>query len=101
MIQIDNYVYGFNFAGKRIHIFPHRKTKNGVFQKQSLTEWTKNIENKKATKIFIPVNKEEKEALISFYTDNIKTPIITRLSKISIENFYSILKQGAMIQSKA
>jgi hypothetical protein len=74
VIQIDNFVYGFYFTGHRIHIFPHRKTKNGTFQKQSLSEWTSITKDKKVTKIFIPVTAEEKQTLLTFYKDNIIKP---------------------------
>src|ERR1700756_3143499 len=74
VIQIDNYVYGFYFTGYRIHIFPHGKTKNGTFQEQTLDEWIKITKDKKVTKVFIPITKEEKQALLTFYKANIIKP---------------------------
>ena len=74
VIQINNFVYGFHFKGERIHIFPHHKTKNGIFQEQSLTEWQKITNDKKVTKVFIPVTKEEKQKLFDFYKLNLLKP---------------------------
>ncbi len=74
VIQIDQFAYGFFFHGSRIHIFPHGKSKNGIFQKQTTKEWSELTKNKKVTKVFIPVTPEEKQALLNFYTDNLKSP---------------------------
>lgn len=74
VIQVDQFTYGFYFTGKRIHIFPHKKHKNGVFQKQTLQEWTDVTKYKKVTKVFIPVTKEEKITLLTFYSENLKRP---------------------------
>jgi hypothetical protein len=74
IIQIDQYAYGFYFTGHRIHIFPHRQSKNGIFQKQTLQEWTTITKDKKSTKVVIPVTTEEKESILTFYNQNLKTP---------------------------
>jgi len=74
VIQINNYVYGFYFTGHRIHIFPHRKTKNGTFQKQTLAEWAKITASKKVTTITIPVTAQQKQTLLTFYTANLVKP---------------------------
>lgn len=73
VIQIDQFEYGFFFKGHRIHIFPHGKSKNGIFQKQTVKEWDALTKDKKVTKIYIPVTKEEKAQLLSFYNDNLKS----------------------------
>lgn len=54
--------------------FPHKKHKNGVFQKQTLKEWAFITKDKKLTKIYIPVAKEDKQILLDFYNQNLKTP---------------------------
>lgn len=74
VIQINQYVYGFHFAGHKVHIFPHHKNRNGVFQKQSLAEWETLTKDKKLTKVFIPINKEDKESLLVFFDNNIAKP---------------------------
>jgi hypothetical protein len=74
VIQIDQFEYGFFFKGHRIHIFPHRRSRNGVFQKQTIKEWDALTKDKKVTKIFVPVTKEEKAKLLVFYNDNLKSP---------------------------
>jgi hypothetical protein len=74
VIQIDQFEYGFFFKGYRIHIFPHGTSKNGVFQKQTVKEWDALTKDKKVTKIFIPVTKEEKSTLLEFYANNIQSP---------------------------
>lgn len=73
VIQIDQFEYGFFFKGHRIHIFPHGRSKNGIFQKQTVKEWDALTKDKKVTKIFIPVTKEEKAKLLAFYSDNLKS----------------------------
>jgi hypothetical protein len=74
IIQIDGFAYGFFFKGRHIHVFPHSRSKNGIFQKQSVKEWDAITKDKKVTKIFIPVTKEEKAKLLAFYSDNLKSP---------------------------
>jgi hypothetical protein len=74
VIEIDSAVYGFHFAGRRVHIFPHRKNRNGVFQKQSISEWRSIIKEKKVTKIYMPVTAEEKQMLLAYYNTNINKP---------------------------
>jgi hypothetical protein len=74
VIQIDQFEYGFFFKGDRIHIFPHRKSRNGIFQKHTVSEWTEITKDKKVTKIFIPVTKEEKLEMLAFYNANLKIP---------------------------
>jgi hypothetical protein len=74
VIQIDDAVYGFYFTGHRIHTFPHRKTKNGTFQKQTLGEWAAITKDKKVTKIYIPLTRDEKQNLINFYRSNLVKP---------------------------
>ncbi len=71
IIQIDEFAYGFYFSGKRIHIFSHRKNRDGTFQKQTLKEWNDIVKEKKVTKIYIPVTKEEKIKLLDFYNENL------------------------------
>lgn len=75
VIQIEQSVYGFYFTGHRIHILPHRNSKNGVFQKQALNEWSAITKDKKITKVVIPVTAEEKSALLNFYDQNLKKPV--------------------------
>jgi len=74
VIEMDGYAYGFFFKGKRIHILPHRYTKNGIFQKQTVKEWNQLIIDRKVTTIFIPVTTEEKLQLLKFYNENLKSP---------------------------
>lgn len=74
VIQIDQYAYGFYFTGNRIHVFPHGKSRNGVFQKQTEQEWANIIKGKKVTKFFIPLTKEEKLELLAFYNQNLQAP---------------------------
>ncbi len=74
VIEIDNNAYGFYFKGNRIHTFPHRNTKNGVFQKETIKEWEQRTRDKKVTTIFIPVTTEEKLKLLAFYNANLKSP---------------------------
>ncbi|HET6224947.1 MAG TPA: hypothetical protein VFF27_01620 [Bacteroidia bacterium] len=74
VIEIDNNAYGFFFQGYRIHIFPHRRTPNGVFQKHTLKEWNKLTDGKKVTTIYIPVTAGEKQQLLKFYNENLKSP---------------------------
>jgi hypothetical protein len=74
VMLIDNNAYGFFFQGYRIHIFPHRKAPNGIFQKHTLKEWNKLTEGKKVTTIYIPVTQEEKQQLLKFYNGNLKSP---------------------------
>jgi hypothetical protein len=73
VVQIDLFEYGFFFKGHRIHIFPHGRSKNGIFQKQTVKEWEALIKDKKVTKIYIPVTKEEKAQLLAFYNNNLKS----------------------------
>lgn len=74
VIEMDENAYGFFFEGYRIHIFPHRKGRNGVFQKHTVKEWNQLTEGKKVTNIFIPVTTEEKKQLLEFYSSNLKSP---------------------------
>lgn len=74
VVQIDEHAYGFFFEGYWIHIFPHRKNKNSLFQKHTLKEWNLLTDGKKVTNVFIPVTPEEKEQLLAFYTVNLKSP---------------------------
>lgn len=74
VIEIDGYAYGFFFKGNRIHIFPHKRSANGVFQKQTVKEWNDITKDKKLTNVYITVTKEEKEQLVRFYSGNLKKP---------------------------
>ena len=74
VIQIDQYAYGFYFTGNRIHVFPHGKSRNGVFQKQTEQEWINITKDKKVTKFFIPLTKEKKLELLAFYNQNLQAP---------------------------
>lgn len=67
VIQIDTFVYGFNYFGPRVHIFPHRKKRNGIYQKQTLKEWSKLTEGREMTYIYIPLTKEKYEELRDAY----------------------------------
>ncbi len=74
VIQIDQTAYGFFFKGHRIHIFPHLKRNNGIFQQHTIQEWVNITKDKKVTKIFIPLSAEEKQQLLRFYQYNLIKP---------------------------
>lgn len=74
VIEMDGNAYGFYFKGNRIHTFPHRNTRNGIFQKETIKEWEQRTKDKKVTNIFIPVTTEEKKELLEFYRANLKSP---------------------------
>jgi hypothetical protein len=74
VIQIGDSVYGFYFIGRRVHAFPHRKNKSGLFHKNSLRDWSNTVKNKKLTCVFIPVTAEEKKQLLNFYHSNLIIP---------------------------
>jgi hypothetical protein len=74
VIEIDDQAYGFFFKGNSIHVFPHKRNANGIFQKQTLKEWNQLTVDKKRTDIIIPVSNEEKEKILKFYNNNLKSP---------------------------
>ena len=74
VMVIDGYAYGFFFKGRRIHVLPHRHTKNGIFQKQTVKEWDQLTKDKKVTTIFIPLTAEEKLQILKFYKENLESP---------------------------
>src|SRR6266853_2800027 len=67
VIQLDTFVYGFNFSGRNVHPFPHRKRSQGIYQKQTLTEWRNKIAEDEVTSIYIPVPKEKYDELKDTY----------------------------------
>jgi hypothetical protein len=74
-IQIIDHVYGFYYRDiKKIHIFPHNKTKSCEFQKQTLDEWEYIIREKKETTVKIQVNDNDISQLLDFYNKNLVKP---------------------------
>ncbi len=67
VIQLDTFVYGFNFFGKRVHSVPYRKHRNGIYEKQNLHDWQKQVKDDEVTFITIPIPKEKYEELKDTY----------------------------------
>jgi hypothetical protein len=75
VLQIDDHVYDFIYRDKsQIHIFSNNRSKNCVFQKQTIAAWETIVKDKKETSVFIPVNDTEKQFLLDFYHRNIDNP---------------------------
>ena len=100
VIEIDKLCYGFYFKENSIHLFPHNKTKNGVFQKQTLNEWNAIVKDKKVTTVYIPVSIIEKQKLLAYYATNLKKPSCDYafLGERCASNSYHQLKSIGKIQ---
>lgn len=102
-VQIDDRVYGFYYQDvKRIHIFPHPKQKNCLFQNQSLAEWQEIIANKRETVIEIPISDSQKENLLQFYASNILTPEkdYSFIGERCASSCYHLLKNQKLISGR-
>jgi hypothetical protein len=96
VIQIDDFVYGFIYRDiKKIHIFPRKNKKNCVFQKQSLEEWLRSVQEKRVTNIFIPVAIADKKFLIDYFEENIVNASCdySFFGERCASNCYHLLKQ--------
>jgi hypothetical protein len=69
VIQIDTFLYGFNFNSRRIHIFPRRRNSTGVFEKENLTNWLSDKKKHRITSIAIPLTPQQYAELRSQYEE--------------------------------
>ena len=67
VIQIDSFVYGFNFFGQKVHPVPYRKHRKGIYEKQNIHQWNKQVADDEVTSFYIPVTKEKYERLKDTY----------------------------------
>ncbi|OFY83899.1 MAG: hypothetical protein A3F72_07835 [Bacteroidetes bacterium RIFCSPLOWO2_12_FULL_35_15] len=72
VIETDSCVYGFFFDSKQIHVFPHKRGKAGVYEKENLSDWKRNYKSYKITSIEIPIFLNQYEQLIKQYEEYIQ-----------------------------
>lgn len=64
VMQIDSFLYGFNFRGRRIHIFPKKGKRNeGIYEKQAASD-LRFYSNYKITSIYIPISADQKKQVL-------------------------------------
>ena len=66
MVEIDSFIYGFNFSGGRVHVFPNNRKSSGVFEKERVENWSFNS-GMKTTRVSIPVTTQKKQELKAIY----------------------------------
>lgn len=65
VIELDSFAYGFNFASRRVHIFPRIKSENkvGVFEKDNALALMENWSSLQVTSVFVPLSDSDYTAL--------------------------------------
>lgn len=56
VVQLDTFVYGFNYRSRKIHLFSSRRKNKGVFEKEGVSEWKSDKKKFKITTIVFPVS---------------------------------------------
>jgi hypothetical protein len=73
VVQLDSFVYGFNFRSRKIHMLPSHRHSSGVFEKENVLEWRTDKKKYKVTTIEIPVTAEQFEKLRAEYEHSVLT----------------------------
>lgn len=72
VIQTDTNVYGFSFSSPKIHAVVHHRKPAGIYQKETLHEWTELHATSKVTTIEIPVTQAQYDTLVLEYEKYLK-----------------------------
>lgn len=74
-IQVGERIYGFYYKDKKnIHIFPRKEADGGIYQNQSLEEWSEIVKFKRETKVYIPSSEIEDQYLLDYFHRNLLKP---------------------------
>jgi hypothetical protein len=76
VIQLDTCFYGFNFRQPGwVHPLPFpRGYRNGIFEKEGITEWSFERANSRTTIVEIPVTDQQYAQLLDKYNSNLGRP---------------------------
>lgn len=74
VIQVDTFLYGFNYRSRKIHLFPSKRNNSGIFEKVNYSEWISDKKKYKITSITIPVSHQQYEQLKTQYEEYVSSP---------------------------
>ena len=72
VIQLDTFLYGFNFNSRRIHTFARKRKSSGIFEKEELTKWKSDKKKFKVTSFEIPVTRQQFAQLKAQYEEYVQ-----------------------------